>query len=98
MPETVKETRLELKRRFALAANVLDEQTAQLKQQAAQIQKMSAQLDQTGTPNGPERVIKSSPRGERKRFVAQAQEKLTAFVELKSAIRGISQFHAPMHC
>ena len=34
--ETVKETRLELKRRFALAANVLDEETAQLKQQAAQ--------------------------------------------------------------
>jgi len=40
-PETVKERRLELKRRFALAANVLDQQTAQLKQQAAQIQKVS---------------------------------------------------------
>ena len=36
-PETVKETRLELKRRFALAANVLDEETAQLKQQATGI-------------------------------------------------------------
>jgi hypothetical protein len=50
-PETVKETRLELKRRFALAANVRDEQTAQLKQQAAQIQKVSAQLEltQSGT-------------------------------------------------
>ena len=35
--ETVKETRLELKRRFALAANVLDEETAQLKQQATGI-------------------------------------------------------------
>ena len=46
-PETVKETRLELKRQFALAANVLDEQTAQLKQQAAQIRKMSAQLELT---------------------------------------------------
>ena len=43
-PETVKERRLELTRRFALAANVLDEQTAQLKEQAAQIQKVSAQL------------------------------------------------------
>jgi len=43
-PETVKERRLELKRRFALVANELDEQTAQLKQQAAQIQKVSAQL------------------------------------------------------
>jgi ppGpp synthetase/RelA/SpoT-type nucleotidyltranferase len=46
-PETVKETCLELKRRFARAANVLDEQMAQLKQQAAQIQKMSAQLELT---------------------------------------------------
>ena len=46
-PETVKETRLKLKRRFALAANVLDEETAQLKQQAAQIQKVSAQLELT---------------------------------------------------
>jgi hypothetical protein len=46
-PETVKETRLELKRRFALAANVPDEQTAQLKQQAAQIQKVSAPLELT---------------------------------------------------
>jgi hypothetical protein len=46
-PETVKETRLELKRRFALAANVLDEETAQLKQQAAQIQKVSTQLELT---------------------------------------------------
>jgi hypothetical protein len=45
--EIVKETRLELKRRFAFAANVLDEQTAQLKQQAAQIQKVSAQLELT---------------------------------------------------
>jgi hypothetical protein len=45
--ETVKETRLELKRRLALAANVIDEQTAQLKQQAAQIQKVSAQLELT---------------------------------------------------
>jgi hypothetical protein len=35
----------ELKRRFALAANVLDEQMAQLKKQAAQIQKVSAQLE-----------------------------------------------------
>ena len=46
-PETVKETRLELKRRFAPAANVLDEQTAQLKQQTAQIQKVSAHLELT---------------------------------------------------
>lgn len=46
-PETVKETRLELKRRLALAASVLDEQAAQLKQQAAQIQKVSAQLELT---------------------------------------------------
>jgi hypothetical protein len=46
-PETVKETRLKLKRRFALAANVPDEQTVQLKQQAAQIQKVSAQLELT---------------------------------------------------
>ena len=45
--ETVKETRLELKRRLALAANVLDEQAAQLKQQAAQIQKVSAPLELT---------------------------------------------------
>ena len=45
--ETVKETRLKLKRRFALAANVPDEQTVQLKQQAAQIQKVSAQLELT---------------------------------------------------
>jgi len=46
-PETVKETRLELKRRFAFAANVREEQTAQLKQQAAQIQKVSTQLELT---------------------------------------------------
>jgi hypothetical protein len=38
---------LELKRRFAPAANVLDEETAQLKQQAAQIQKVSAQFELT---------------------------------------------------
>ena len=43
-PETVKERRLELTRRFALVTNVLDQQTAQLKQQAVQIQKVSAQL------------------------------------------------------
>jgi phage terminase large subunit-like protein len=46
-PETVKETRLELKRRFALAANVLDEETAQLKQQAARVRKVSAPLELT---------------------------------------------------
>ena len=46
-PETVKETRLERKRRFALALNVLDAETAQLKQQATQIQKVSAQLELT---------------------------------------------------
>ncbi len=44
-PETVKERRLELTRRFALVANVLDQQTAQLKQQAVQIQKVSAHLE-----------------------------------------------------
>jgi hypothetical protein len=38
---------LELKRRFAPAANVLDEETTRLKQQAAQIQKVSAQLELT---------------------------------------------------
>jgi hypothetical protein len=38
--ETVKETRLKLKRRLALAANVLDKQ-------AAQIQKVSAPLELT---------------------------------------------------
>lgn len=53
--ETVKETRLELKRRLALAANVLDEQAAQLKQQAAQIQKVSAQLELTNP--GPQTVL-----------------------------------------
>jgi len=46
-PETVKETRLELNRRLALAANVPDEQAVQLKQQAAQIQKVSAPLELT---------------------------------------------------
>ncbi len=40
-PETVKETRLELKRRFALAANVLDEETARLKELAAQIHSLN---------------------------------------------------------
>ncbi len=46
-PETVKERRLELNRRLALAANVPDEQAVQLKQQAAQIQKVSAPLELT---------------------------------------------------
>ena len=40
-PETVKETRLELKWRFTLAANGLDEQTAQLKELAAQIHSLN---------------------------------------------------------
>ena len=33
-----------------------------------------------------------------KRYVVRADEKLTAFAEVESAIREISQFHAPMHC
>jgi hypothetical protein len=33
-----------------------------------------------------------------KRFIVRADEKLTAFLELEAALRGISQFHAPMHC
>jgi hypothetical protein len=33
-----------------------------------------------------------------KRFVAHPDEKLTAFLELEAATRGISQFHPPMHC
>ena len=46
-PETVKETRLELNGDSRLPRMVLDEETAQLKQQAAQIQKVSAQLELT---------------------------------------------------
>jgi hypothetical protein len=32
------------------------------------------------------------------RFIVHADEKLTAFLELEAAIRGVSLFHAPMHC
>jgi hypothetical protein len=42
--------------------------------------------------------IADTHRDDGKRFVVRADEKLTAFVELESAVRGISQFHAPMHC
>jgi hypothetical protein len=42
--------------------------------------------------------IADAHRGDGKRFVVQADEKLTAFVELESAIRGFSEFHAPVHC
>jgi hypothetical protein len=36
-------------------------------------------------------------RDDGQRFVVHADEKLTAFLELESAIWRISQFHAPMH-
>jgi hypothetical protein len=49
----------ELKRRFALAANVLDEETAELKQQAAQIQKVSAQLEASKFATG--RIRRGGP-------------------------------------
>ncbi|MGA7273757.1 MAG: hypothetical protein WBX14_02835 [Candidatus Udaeobacter sp.] len=48
--------------------------------------------------NGRTIWIADAHRGDGKRFVVRAEEKLTAFVELKSAIRGFSLFHAPMHC
>jgi hypothetical protein len=59
--ETVKETRLELKRRLALAASVLDEQAAQLKQQAAQIQKVSAPLAAASPSRGGLEASKPAP-------------------------------------
>ena len=37
-------------------------------------------------------------RGDGKRFVVRADEKLTAFLELESATRGVSEFPAPVHC
>jgi hypothetical protein len=49
----------ELKRRFALDANVLDEETAELKQQAAQIQKVSAQLEASKFATG--RIRRGGP-------------------------------------
>ena len=42
--------------------------------------------------------IADAHRGDGKRFVVRADEKLTAFIELEAAIRGVSEFHAPVHC
>ncbi|HVH91728.1 MAG TPA: hypothetical protein VM783_10115, partial [Candidatus Acidoferrum sp.] len=42
--------------------------------------------------------IADAHRDNGKRFVVRADEKLTAFLELESAIGGISQFHAPIYC
>ena len=42
--------------------------------------------------------IADAHRGDGKRFVVRADEKLTAFLELESATRGLSEFHAPVHC
>jgi hypothetical protein len=39
--------------------------------------------------------VADAHRGDGKRFVIRADEKLTAFLELESASRGISQFPAP---
>ena len=39
--------------------------------------------------------IVDAHRDDGKRFVVRADEILTAFMELESAIRGFSQFHAP---
>jgi hypothetical protein len=42
--------------------------------------------------------IADAHRDDGKRFVVRADEKLAAFLELESAIRGFSQFQARMHC
>jgi hypothetical protein len=42
--------------------------------------------------------IADAHRDNGKRFVVRANEMLMAFLELESAIWGISQFHASMHC
>jgi hypothetical protein len=42
--------------------------------------------------------IADTHRDDGKRFIVRADEKLTAFLELESAISGIFRFHAPMHC
>jgi hypothetical protein len=47
--------------------------------------------------NGRTIWIVDGHRDDGQRFVVHADEKLTAFLELESAIWGISQFHAPMH-
>jgi hypothetical protein len=45
--------------------------------------------------NGRTIWIVDAHRDDGKRFVVQADEKLTAFLELESEIRGISHFHDP---
>jgi len=42
--------------------------------------------------------IADAHRGNGKAVHVCADEKLTAFVELESVIRGSTSFHAPMHC
>jgi hypothetical protein len=48
--------------------------------------------------NGRTIWIADAHRDDGKRFVVRADEKLTPFLELESAIRGFSQFLAPVHC
>jgi hypothetical protein len=48
-------------------------------------------------PTGEQSGSLTAIAGDGQRFVVHADEKLTAFLELESAIWEISQFHAPMH-
>jgi hypothetical protein len=48
--------------------------------------------------NGRTIWIADAHRDDGKRYVVRADEKLTAFLELESATRGVSEFHAPVHC
>jgi hypothetical protein len=42
--------------------------------------------------------IADAHRDDGKRFIVRADELLAAFLELESATRGVSEFHAPVHC
>jgi hypothetical protein len=48
--------------------------------------------------NGQTIFVAEAHRDDGKRFVVHADEKLAAFLELESATRGFSEFHAPVHC
>jgi hypothetical protein len=69
----------------------------------------TARIEQIRTTNGAERTVKpqavkrseivaDAHRDDRNRSVVRVDEKLSAFLELEAAIRGISQFHPHMHC
>jgi hypothetical protein len=53
-----------------------------------------ATVDSNGRPI----FIADAHRDDGKRFVVHVDEKLTAFLELKSAIQGFSQVHALVQC